>query len=117
MARLLKQGGKAIVNVPFVYWLHEQPHDYYRYTEYALRRFALLSGFEVDLLLPLGGTPEVLTVLLSRSLLRLGVVGSNLAACLQSACWTFTKSTLGAKLSARTSASLPLAYFMVATKR
>ena len=39
MSRILSIGGKIIMNVPFYYWLHEGPHDYYRYTEFALRRF------------------------------------------------------------------------------
>ena len=33
MARLLKPGGKVLLNVPFFYWLHEEPYDYYRYTK------------------------------------------------------------------------------------
>ena len=44
IARILRPGGKLILGVPFFYWLHEVPHDYYRYTEFALRRFCELSG-------------------------------------------------------------------------
>src|SRR3984893_9643048 len=44
IARILRPGGKLILSVPFLYWLHEIPHDYYRYTEFALRRFCQLSG-------------------------------------------------------------------------
>lgn len=30
--------GYALVAVPFLYGLHEEPHDYFRYTEWGLRR-------------------------------------------------------------------------------
>ena len=51
MARLLAPGGQVLLNTPFLYGVHEAPHDYGRYTEYALRRFALQAGLEVRLLL------------------------------------------------------------------
>ena len=35
--RILKPGGAMILQVPFMWWVHEAPHDYYRYTEYGLR--------------------------------------------------------------------------------
>lgn len=43
MARILAPDGVIIMNVPFFYFLHELPHDYYRYTEYALRRCTSLT--------------------------------------------------------------------------
>jgi len=59
MSRLLKPGGKLLLSVPFFYWLRE-PYDYYRYTHYALRRFAEATGFEIILIKELGGAPEIL---------------------------------------------------------
>jgi SAM-dependent methyltransferase len=47
MARVLRPGGTLILGVPFMYWLHEQPHDYFRYTEFRLRRFCEDAGFTV----------------------------------------------------------------------
>ena len=44
MARVLARSGSIMMNVPFYYWIHERPHDYYRYTEFALRRFVETSG-------------------------------------------------------------------------
>jgi SAM-dependent methyltransferase len=37
MRRVLKPGGRLIVTVPLTWYLHELPHDYYRYTPYGLR--------------------------------------------------------------------------------
>jgi SAM-dependent methyltransferase len=40
LRRVLCPGGKLILSVPFLCWLHEQPHDYYRYTLYGLEHLA-----------------------------------------------------------------------------
>ena len=34
--RILKPGGRLILSVPFIFPLHDEPHDYYRYTKYGL---------------------------------------------------------------------------------
>jgi SAM-dependent methyltransferase len=36
--RALAPGGRLIVAVPFAFPLHDEPHDYYRFTRHALRR-------------------------------------------------------------------------------
>lgn len=45
--RVLRPNGKLILNVPFYYWLHEEPFDYFRYTQYALKKFLESVQFEV----------------------------------------------------------------------
>ncbi|WP_041391661.1 methyltransferase domain-containing protein [Sphingobium sp. SYK-6] len=47
VARVLRPGGRAIIGVPFLYWLHEEPHDHHRYTIHKLRDFAARHGFAV----------------------------------------------------------------------
>jgi SAM-dependent methyltransferase len=42
--RLLNQGGRLILTVPFIFPIHERPHDYFRYTRYGLE--FLLSEFK-----------------------------------------------------------------------
>ena len=37
MRRALNPGGKLIMTVPLIYPLHEEPHDYFRFTEHGLR--------------------------------------------------------------------------------
>lgn len=66
--RMLVSGGRVLMNVPYFYPLHEVPYDYYRYSCYALRRFAENYGFEVLELNPLGGSPEVMTDMLAKHL-------------------------------------------------
>lgn len=45
--RVLKQGGIAIYTVPFFWHLHEEPRDFYRYTEYGLKYLFEKNGFEI----------------------------------------------------------------------
>lgn len=48
MARVLRPDGQLIVTVPFLGRLHEEPHDYYRYTEHGLRTLLDAAGFRLD---------------------------------------------------------------------
>ena len=41
--RALTPGGRLVVAVPFAFPLHDEPHDYYRFTKHALQR--MLSDF------------------------------------------------------------------------
>jgi SAM-dependent methyltransferase len=47
-ARVLRPGGVLVVTVPFLARLHEEPHDYFRYTRHGLRSLLVECGFEVD---------------------------------------------------------------------
>lgn len=116
MSRLLAPGGKLIMNVPFYYPLHEIPHDFYRYTEFALRRFMLCSGMRIISVEPLGGAAEILSDIISKNLLRLPVGGFFAAKVLQAAAWWFARTRLGARLSKKTASQFPLGYFMVAER-
>jgi SAM-dependent methyltransferase len=43
--RILAKGGTLYLTVPLVWELHEQPHDYYRYTAQGLRHLLETAGF------------------------------------------------------------------------
>lgn len=43
--RLLRPGGRLWMVAPLVWFLHEQPYDYYRYTSYGLRHLLERAGF------------------------------------------------------------------------
>lgn len=45
--RVLKSGGVAIYSVPFIWHLHEEPKDYYRFSKYGLKYLFEKVGFEV----------------------------------------------------------------------
>lgn len=48
MARVLKPGGVLLVSVPHLSRLHEEPHDYFRYTTYGLRTILVDAGLEAS---------------------------------------------------------------------
>jgi SAM-dependent methyltransferase len=45
-ARVLRTGGSLVASVPFYWPLHEEPHDYRRFTSHGLRRALAEAGFE-----------------------------------------------------------------------
>ena len=46
--RALKPGGTALIFVPVFYPFHDEPHDYWRFTEHSIRRlFNYFSGLEI----------------------------------------------------------------------
>ncbi|MEO7036164.1 MAG: class I SAM-dependent methyltransferase [Polyangiaceae bacterium] len=47
MARVLKDDGVLLLSAPFQFRLHEQPHDYYRYSPHGLRVLCAAAGLEV----------------------------------------------------------------------
>jgi SAM-dependent methyltransferase len=116
IARMLAPGGKLIMNVPFYYPLHETPHDYYRYTEFALRRFMQVSRMHIIHLQPIGGAVEITSDILSKNIMKLPIAGRITAAALQRVSWWFVNSRVGKKLSEKTSGQFPFAYFMVAQR-
>lgn len=43
--RILKPGGALILQVPWQWWIHEAPYDFFRYTPYGLRLLLERAGF------------------------------------------------------------------------
>jgi SAM-dependent methyltransferase len=116
MARMLAVGGKLVMNVPFLYPLHEEPHDFYRYTEFALRRFVDVSGLELVSLQSVGGAVEVLVDIVAKLLVAVPFVGKPAAAALQWLARAWWRTGLGTRLARRTGRKFPLGYFLVARK-
>lgn len=63
--RVLKPGGSLLLTVPFLWSLHEVPHDWCRYTPFALQHFLEAGGFRVENLQPLGGYDRSLAQMLA----------------------------------------------------
>jgi SAM-dependent methyltransferase len=53
--RVLKEGGVAVYSVPFIWHLHEEPRDFYRFSPHGLRYLFEKTGFQVLELTPLSG--------------------------------------------------------------
>jgi SAM-dependent methyltransferase len=58
--RVLKPGGVLVMTAPFVWEEHEQPYDFFRYTEFGLRHLLEANGLKVKTLLKTSGTIETL---------------------------------------------------------
>ncbi|HRN52184.1 MAG TPA: class I SAM-dependent methyltransferase [Gemmatimonadaceae bacterium] len=55
MARVLKPGGVLLLSVPHLSRLHEEPHDYFRYTVYGVRTLCVDAGLDVQFVAPTAG--------------------------------------------------------------
>lgn len=58
--RVLRPEGKLILSVPHISWLHNEPHDYYRYTNHGLEFLLRQSGFVIKNISPAGGLISLL---------------------------------------------------------
>lgn len=116
VSRILAPGGKLLLNVPFFYWLHEQPHDYFRYSEHALRYMIERSGLSLLLLDGLGGAPEVMADVVGKHLGLAPNIGSVMSRWLQSGVWRLAQLPPLARALAPSRQRFPMAYFLVAQK-
>lgn len=48
IARVLKPEGHLLLTIPFLYPVHDAPHDYQRYTRFGLDRITRKSGFDIE---------------------------------------------------------------------
>ncbi|WP_372716852.1 class I SAM-dependent methyltransferase [Novipirellula sp.] len=62
--RVLKPGAYFLFTVPFVWPLHDCPHDEYRYTPWSLERHLASAGFDEISLWPTGGWDATLAQVL-----------------------------------------------------
>lgn len=110
VTRVLRPGGRLILGVPFLYWLHEQPHDHFRYTSHRLARYCQEHGLELISLDAYGGPFSVV----------FDVIGKNVPAAFARV-WHATARTLLRVSAIRRvdrsrSSAFPLGYCLVAGK-
>lgn len=53
--RCLRPGGALVLSVPHLAYLHNEPHDYFRYTKHGLRVLLERAGFDTVSIEPAGG--------------------------------------------------------------
>jgi SAM-dependent methyltransferase len=116
IARLLAKKGNVLMSVPFYYWLHEEPYDFFRYTEHALRWLAEGAGLRVVLLKSYGGAPEILADITAKNALRIPKIGTTVSTLVQELVSRFRTLAIGRTASESTSKQFPLGYFLVAEK-
>lgn len=65
IARVLAPGGRLLATVPFVWELHEEPHDYWRFTPYALAALLDDANLEVVEIAPRSDSLSALAQLMT----------------------------------------------------
>ncbi|GAA0714047.1 class I SAM-dependent methyltransferase [Dokdonella soli] len=58
IARVLRPNGRLLLSMPFLYPIHDAPHDYQRLTIHGLTRDINAVGLRVDALTPMQGSAE-----------------------------------------------------------
>lgn len=114
--RVLRPGGVVIGNTPFLYQIHEDPYDYYRFTEFGLCHLMTSAGLSEIEVSPVGGYLECLSDLLGRGLAQGGPIGRfGTAALLEVMLW-WSFSRPGHKVLNKTARKFPLAYMFRAAR-
>lgn len=111
--KLLNPNGKIIIMVPFMYRLHEEPHDYYRYTEHALRHLLNKSNYSLLEIESYGGIVDVLFDTLNK-----GFFNTNFRSKFLNHLYNFiSKVGYFSRINNERRYSFPLGYCVVASKK
>jgi len=78
IARVLRPGGVAYVSMPFLYPVHDAPHDYQRWTPHGWRRSAELAGLEIRAVQPTSNALQAAGLLTCLALAEPMQLGSRL---------------------------------------
>lgn len=112
IGRVLAPGGRLIGSVPFLYWVHEAPHDHHRYTRFALDHHLRAAGLIPEAIQPYGGYPDLLIDLVSKQCLRRDWMAGPALALLE----PVVRLGPYRRWSARSAETYPLGYIFVATR-
>ncbi|MBN1600833.1 MAG: class I SAM-dependent methyltransferase [Chitinispirillaceae bacterium] len=63
--RILKENGVLLISVPFIFYLHGAPDDYFRFTRYGMIKLSEKTGFKVCKLISSGGIAHFLINIVS----------------------------------------------------
>ncbi len=114
--RVMTKDGILFLNVPFMYWLHEEPYDYYRYTRHALDSMLEEAGFKINFIESMGGVPEVATDIYVKTIKNVPLIGIPLAKFAQWWVSLLLRTGWGKKISRKTAEKFPIGYFIIAQK-
>ena len=95
--RILKNDGRLILSVPFIFPIHDAPHDYWRFTKFGL--YHLLEDFEIEEFVEDMNTVETMGYMFHRLYLQTGKKLSffirPMALMLSKFCYLLPKNILG----------------------
>lgn len=117
MARVLKPNGHLILAVPFIYWVHDNPHDYHRYTHFKLEEFCSNNKLKVVELNTYGGLPEIIYDLVDKGYSYYNFPLKRIFYFFWRGVGAFlSKRNFVKRLSKSSTATFPMGYILVATK-
>lgn len=113
IGRMLKPGGKIILGTPFLYHMHEVPHDYFRWTRYSLEKALSENGLDKIEMDTYGGPLDVV----ADTLAKFSASGSPKIATILSFIFGISlKKGPMRRLSDRGAEKMPLGHILVAQK-
>jgi SAM-dependent methyltransferase len=77
--RVMRPGGVLFVTVPYLWPIHNPPHDEYRYTPFAMERLLAQAGFGTIVVRPMGGWDASLAQMLGLWAMRRPMSGPKRA--------------------------------------
>lgn len=116
VARVLRPGGRLLGNTPYLYWLHEEPHDYWRPSGFALAHVLVEAGMSDVEVHPLGGSVEVVADVAAKHLAALGGIGHPIGGLVGGAGSAWARSRQGRRLMRTTGLKYPMGHFFVARR-
>ena len=108
---ILKNGGIIIGSVPYHIRPHQIPHDYHRYTAYAIKRYLQDAGFSEIRIAPVGRKKEVASLAIKWAFTGLRTMKATIIRKIIFKLISFEKSL------EELSTNNPAGYCFVATKR
>ena len=70
-ARVLRSGGVCIIEIPFLYPIHDAPRDFQRWTEHRIKNICQSVGLNILELFPLGTPIETASLMINIALTKL----------------------------------------------
>jgi len=113
---MLKKGGVLMMSVPFLYGIHESPHDFRRFTKYGLQFELNLAGFNRIEIHEIGGLASTISTLLAKLLEYLVGANSILIKLLIGMCLAIMRLPIIAWIDQKTSNRYPLEYGIICYK-
>jgi SAM-dependent methyltransferase len=111
VSRIMKLGGKLILGVPFFYCLHEEPHDFFRFTKHKLIDFCEKNHLKVICFYEIGGPISVICDIIGKN-----IPSPFFSKYFQKLALLFLATKLGRKLDERNKSRFPRSYCLVAEK-
>ncbi len=111
ISRIMRDGGRLILGVPFLYWLHEEPYDFHRYTKYQLMELCVNNSLKIISIQEVGGPLTVISDIIAKNL-----PSNFFSKIFQNVMIAILRTRVGKKLDDRKKKNFPRSYCLVAEK-